>query len=620
MSEPLLSARDLSVTFRGDGEPVRAVAGVSLDLVPGEVLALVGESGSGKSVTALSLMGLLPRAGVEVAGSAQLDGTELIGAPQRELERIRGAEMAMVFQDPLSSLNPVMRIGDQIAEQILAHEEVDRTAARDRAVELLRRVGIPHAEERARGYAHELSGGMRQRAMIAMALSCGPRVLIADEPTTALDVTVQAQILDLIRDLRDETGAAVLLITHDLGVVAEIADRVAVMQAGRIVEQAEVEQLFDRPEHPYTRGLLAAVPRLDGPRIGGGASDAAREELHPLLELEHLEVSFGKVRAVDDVTLTVHEGETLGLVGESGSGKTTLARAATRLVDPDSGGVRFAGQDITSASLRALAPLRSELQIVFQDPVGALNPRKRVSASIGLPLQLGGMPSEGVRARTTELLASVGLGPEYADRWPHQLSGGQAQRVGIARALALNPRLVVLDEPVSALDVSVQAQIVELLAELRRDRGLAYLFVAHDLSVVRQVSDRVAVMYLGKLMEVSPAEDLYSRPVHPYTARLLAAVPVPNPRAGRRTRAATKAEQLGEPASSTPKPSGCAFNPRCLRATDICRTVEPPLTTYPDGRTAACHHPLNVAEDELANATRSSASPLASGVQTPAAA
>jgi peptide/nickel transport system ATP-binding protein len=595
---PLLSVRDLAVSFpTGDGA-IRAVDGVTLDLAPGELLALVGESGCGKSVTALTVMGLTRPDGARTEGSVRYRGGELLDASDDELRGVRGAEIAMVFQDPLSSLNPVLRVGDQIAEQILVHEDVTRAQAHQRAIELLTRVGIPAAARRASGFPYELSGGMRQRVMIAMALSCGPRLLIADEPTTALDVTVQAQILDLIRDLRDETGAGVLLITHDFGVVAEMADRVAVMDAGRIVEQAGVEEAFAAPRHARTRALLEAVPRLDDP-LPVRRPPAAGE---PVLALERLEVCFpvrrgprrrrggAAVRAVDGVSLAIRPGETLGLVGESGSGKTTLARAAVRLLEPTGGTVRFAGRDITEASRRELQPLRRELQIVFQDPFGSLNPRKRVGDVVGLPLRLHGVSRQAAVPRVAALLERVGLAPEHANRWPHELSGGQCQRVNIARALALSPRLVVLDEPVSALDVTVQAQIVDLLDALQRELGLAYLFVAHDLSVVRQVSDRVAVMYLGKLMEVAAVADLYERPVHPYTASLLAAIPVPDP--SRRRRRVRGVAPSGEPPSPADPPSGCVFHPRCPRATDICREVEPPLAAHSDGQLAACHHPL----------------------------
>jgi peptide/nickel transport system ATP-binding protein len=595
VSEPLLRIRDLAVTFDTDDGPVEAVAGVSLEVAPGEVLALVGESGSGKSVTALSTLGLLGASSARVGGSVVYGDTELIGAPERELRQIRGAEVAMIFQDPLSSLNPVLRVADQIAEQILAHEPVAKGEARERAIELMRRVGIPQPDERADSFPHELSGGMRQRVTIAMALSCGPRILIADEPTTALDVTIQAQILDLIRDLRGETGAGVLLITHDFGVVAELADRVAVMRAGRIVERGGVEEVFANPRDPYTRALLAAIPRLDDPLPE--RSQAPPGE--PVLALDRVEVGFpvrrgllrretARVRAVADVTLSVAPGETVGLVGESGSGKSTLARAAVRLLEPTAGAVRFAGRDITKAGRRELDLLRGELQIVFQDPYGSLNPRKKVRDIVALPLRLHGRSKREAAARVDELLGRVGLEPEHADRWPHEFSGGQRQRIGIARALALNPSVVVLDEPVSALDVTVQAQIVALLADLQRDLGLSYLFIAHDLSVVRQVSDRIAVMYLGKLMEVAPVDRLYDHPIHPYTASLLAAIPIPDPTRRRNGRKAPP----GEPPSPTDPPSGCVFNTRCPRATDLCRAQEPPLTAHADGHLAACHHPL----------------------------
>ena len=540
MGEPLLRVRDLTVSFEGEDATTRAVDGVSLDLAPGEILALVGESGCGKSVTALSLVGLLaPNASTR--GSVRYAGRELIGAPEDELRRLRGEQLAMIFQDPLSSLNPVLRVGDQIAEQIRAHRAVGRAEARERAVELLRRVELPEPERRVDAYPHELSGGMRQRATIAMALSCEPRILIADEPTTALDVTVQAQILDLIRELRAETGAGVLLITHDFGVVAQLADRVAVMDAGRIVEQGSAEEIFERPREERTRRLLAAVPRIDGPprRRPRTAGDGDG----PVLALEQLEVSFAirgrrlprrrgadRLRAVDGVSLTVEAGETVGLVGESGSGKSTLARAAVRLLEPTGGTVSFAGRDITRAGRRALDPLRSELQIVFQDPYGSLNPRKRVRDIVGLPLRLHGVSRREAATRVDGLLERVGLSPEHADRWPHEFSGGQRQRIGIARALALDPRLVVLDEPVSALDVTVQAQILDLLDTLQRDLGLAYLFISHDLGVIRQVADRVAVMRAGKLVELAPASEIYARPAHPYTAQLLSAVPLPDPR------------------------------------------------------------------------------------------
>jgi peptide/nickel transport system ATP-binding protein len=540
VSDALLSVRELDVSFAGDDGITRAVDGVSFDLAAGEVLALVGESGCGKSVTALTLMGLLDAPSATTTGSARYGDIELVGAADDRMRALRGEDLAMIFQDPLSSLNPVLRVGDQVAEQICAHRDTTRAAALERAVELLDRVGLPEPRLRAAAYPHELSGGMRQRAMIAMALSCEPRILIADEPTTALDVTVQAQILDLIRELRAETGAGVLLITHDFGVVAELADRVAVMDAGRIVERGAVEEVFERPQDAHTQRLLAAVPRLDGPLPERAAVAASGDG--PILALESLEVAFpvsgrgrrrGRsepLRAVDGVTLSIDPGETVGLVGESGCGKSTLARAAVRLLDPTGGSVSFAGRDITRAKRRELDPLRAALQIVFQDPYGSLNPRKKARDIVGLPLRLNGISKAETAARVDALLERVGLEPAHGDRWPHEFSGGQRQRIGIARALALNPRLVVLDEPVSALDVSVQAQILALLDDLQRELGLSYLFISHDLSVVRQVSDRVAVMRAGKLVEIAPVAELYARPAHPYTAELLRAVPVPDPR------------------------------------------------------------------------------------------
>ena len=535
MSEPLLDVRELAVTFAAEeGPPVAAVRGVSLTVAPGEVVALVGESGCGKSVTALALTGLLGTGAAQIAGSARYDGRELVGAPDHDLRALRGAEIAMVFQDPLSSLNPVVRVGDQIAEQIRAHGPAGRREALERAAALLDDVGVEPGAERSRAFPHELSGGMRQRAMIAMALSCAPRLLIADEPTTALDVTVQAQVLALIGQLRERTGAGVLLITHDFGVVAELADRVAVMRDGRIVEQGGVEEVFDAPADPYTRALIDAVPSIGGPPRAPLADRA------PLLELERIDVAYGARRglvgrragrrAVDGATLSVAAGETVALVGESGSGKSTLARAAARLLVPDGGRIAFAGQDFTRARRRGLAPLRRDLQIVFQDPYGSLNPRRRVGASVALALRLRGVGRDRAERRVGELLERVGLEAGHAGRWPHELSGGQRQRVGIARALAGDPRLVILDEPLSALDVTVRGQILELLDGLQREHGIAYLLISHDLAVVRQVAHRVAVMHGGRIVETGSAAEILAAPADPFTAQLLAAVPAAHPR------------------------------------------------------------------------------------------
>ena len=541
MSERLLGVRDLRVSFATEEGLVQAVDGVSFELEAGEVLAIVGESGSGKSVTAQTILGLTRSANASIAGSVQFRGRELIGASEKELRQVRGAEIAMIFQDPMTSLNPVYRVGAQIVEAIQAHRpEVGRAEARERSIELLGSVGIPDPERRVDGYPHEFSGGMRQRAMIAMALALEPDVLIADEPTTALDVTIQAQILELLRRLNRERNLATILITHDLGVVAEVADRVVVMHEGRIVERGSLDEIFYAPKDPYTRKLLDAVVRLDqAPPLR-----PAREE--PLLEVTDLVKHFplkrgllierevDRVRAVDGVSFSVAKGETLGLVGESGSGKSTLSRTVLQLLAPSSGSVRFEGRELVGLSRREMRPLRAEMQMVFQDPYASLNPRKRIGQIVGEPLRLQSRASGAeLRDQVQELLERVGLSPAHYQRYPHEFSGGQRQRVGIARALALRPKLIVADEPVSALDVSIRAQILELLADLQEDFGLTYVFVAHDIGVVRHVSDRIAVMHEGKIVEQGPADQVCERPVDPYTKALLAAVPVPDPRESR---------------------------------------------------------------------------------------
>ncbi|MFJ5077769.1 dipeptide ABC transporter ATP-binding protein [Streptomyces sp. NPDC088553] len=525
---PIVEVTDLTVEFTRSGDPVRAVDGLTFTLDEGRALALVGESGSGKSTVAGALLGLHRGTGARVGGTVRVGGVDVGTAGPGELRRLRGGVAAMVFQDPLSALDPYYAVGDQIAEVYRVHAGGSRRAARARAVEVLDRVGIPDAARRSRSRPHEFSGGMRQRVLLAMALACEPRLIVADEPTTALDVTVQAQILDLLHELRRETGTALLLVTHDVGVAAESVDEVLVMQDGREVERGPVGGVLSAPAEPYTKRLLAAVPRLDGP---------VREPLkkgEPLLEVRDLRRVFGRggkaVTAVEGASLTLHAGETLGVVGESGSGKTTLGRMLVRLLDPTGGELRYGGQEIGTLSERELRPYRRELQMVFQDPVASLNPRRSVGESIADPLRVAGERDETrIRGRVRELLDRVGLDPDRYEAYPHEFSGGQRQRVGIARALAAEPRIVVCDEPVSALDVTTQAQVTALLAELQAELGLGLVFIAHDLAVVRQVSDRVAVMRAGRIVEQGTVAEVYGAPRDPYTRQLLAAVPSLDP-------------------------------------------------------------------------------------------
>ena len=546
----LVEVSDLTISFDG-ADGVRAVDGLSFTLEEGAALGVVGESGSGKSASAYALLGLHRGTGATVGGSIRVAGVDVQAADDAELRALRGAKAAMVFQDPLSSLDPYYAVGDQIAEVYRVHTRASGRAARARAVDVLDRVGIPDAARRSRSRPHEFSGGMRQRAMIAMALACEPQLLIADEPTTALDVTVQAQILDLLHTLRRETGMGLLLVTHDVGVAAESVDEVLVMQSGREVERGPVAEVLGAPRQPYTRELLAAVPRVDAKRPepevvpAGRVADAGEPRLdaavsraaqvgEPLLEAIDLRREFGRgrsrVTAVDGVSLTVHPGETLGIVGESGSGKTTLGRMLVRLLDPTAGRLHYRGTEIGSLSDKALRPHRRELQMVFQDPVASLNPRRSIGESVADPLRAAGaLDDTRVRARVQELLERVGLDPDRYDRYPHEFSGGQRQRVGIARALAADPKLIVCDEPVSALDVTTQAQVTALLAELQRELGLGLVFIAHDLAVVRQVSDRVAVMRQGRIVEQGSVDEVYGAPQDPYTKQLLAAVPALDP-------------------------------------------------------------------------------------------
>ncbi|MFJ9951172.1 dipeptide ABC transporter ATP-binding protein [Kitasatospora sp. NPDC091207] len=694
---PLLAVRDLRVDFTGPrGATVPAVRGVDLSLRRGETLGIVGESGSGKSVTALAVLGLLPGT-ARVRGSVALDGKELVGLPGRELAAVRGRRIAMVFQDPLSAFTPVYRIGDQIVEALRIHQRLDKPSARERAAELLDLVGIPAPERALDSFPHEFSGGMRQRAMIAMAIANDPDILLADEPTTALDVTIQAQVLDVLRTAQRETGAALVLVSHDLGVIAGMADRVAVMYAGRVVETAGVDELFAAPRHPYTLGLIGAVPRLDGrggplvpipgvpapmaelpagcpfaarcplveercrtaePGLGGlgGAASARavadagdpgghlaacvragelaerrpapaevypvppvppapttvpgpREERPTVLSVSGLTKTFpllkgtvfkrriGEVYAVDGVELDIRQGETLGLVGESGSGKSTTLFELLRLARPESGRIELLGRDTAGLSRRDAHRMRSDLQIVFQDPMASLDPRMPIGDIVAEPLRAQRTDRTEIAHRVPELLRQVGLDPAHAVRYPHQFSGGQRQRISIARALAVRPKLLVLDEPVSALDVSIQAGVLNLLQSLKAELGLSYLFVSHDLSVIRHLADRVSVMYLGRTVEQGEVSAVFERPRHPYTRALLSAVPLPDPAA---ERARHRILLAGDPPSPTARRTGCPFRTRCpvyagldAGARTRCEAEAPPLTGPAPGldHQAACHFP-----------------------------
>lgn len=671
--EAVLSVRNLRVQFPSQKGLVNAASGVSFDVFPNEVVGIVGESGAGKTVTALAALGLLPRS-VRVSGQVMFRGRNVVGLDGDGARSIRGSEIAMVFQDASAALDPLRRVGRQIAEAITTHHrDVSRNAVRARVIELLAQVGIPNPETRARQYPHELSGGMRQRATIAMAIANGPAVLIADEPTTALDVTTQAQVLELLRRVRELTQASMVLITHDLGVVAGVADRVVVMYAGRVVESGTVERIFADPRHPYTQGLLASLPRVDDEvgrltRIAGQAPslvelpsgcpfhprcpygrlpDPCASELpdlrpvssdhlsachfagelgqprpvegrnvkrgttpstgaDPILEVRDLKKHFpvrtgllgrarGHVHAVCDVSLEIRPGETLGLVGESGSGKSTTALLALGLLDPTSGSVQFRGTDLHSTTRSELRVLRRSMQLVFQDPFATLDPRMTVGASIAEPLKIHRLYREGGHERVRDVMNLVELNPDDADRYPHEFSGGQRQRVGIARALALGPQLLILDEPVSSLDTSIQAGIINLLADLQNELGVAYLFIAHNLSVIRHISHTVAVMYLGRIVETGSRRDLFGHPAHPYTQALLSAVPIPNPELERRRHRIVLA---GDPPSAVNPPSGCRFRTRCWKAEDLCAEEEPALVDRGQGHPVACHFPTAPSEHQ----------------------
>ena len=568
MSQALLEIRNLKIDFRRDKEWHEVVHGIDFDIYAGRTLGIVGESGSGKSVSNLSVMHLLdPKQSRVKADAMLLEGLDIKDFNEKQMAEVRGKRIAMIFQEPMTSLNPVYRCGHQVVEMIRQHEKVTKQAARDRVISLFRQVMLPRPEALYNSYPHELSGGQKQRVMIAMAIACHPQILIADEPTTALDVTVQKEILKLLRQLQQDTGMGMVFITHDLGVVSEIADDVAVMHHGEILERGPVREVLDHPQHPYTKGLLACRPPmkirlkklpvvkefLDG-RWAGGQEQILRElqitdedrqqrlkalyRKDPLLKVEHLQTwfplkkgVFGRVydhvKAVDDVSLEVFEGETLGLVGESGCGKTTLGRSILRLVEPTGGKVFFDGMEVTSLSASALREYRKQAQIVFQDPYSSLNPRIRIGEAIAEPIRVHGIENDRKKCRhlVSDLLEQVGLEAAHYDRYPHEFSGGQRQRICIARALAVNPRLVICDESVSALDVSVQAQVLNLLNRLKEERHLTYIFISHDLSVVRFMSDRVCVMYNGKPVEYKDADELFENPQNDYTKKLIAALP-----------------------------------------------------------------------------------------------
>ena len=665
----LLEIENLHVHFVTSRGVVRAVEGVSYTVKRGETVAIVGESGCGKSVSSLAIMRLLAKpAGRIVHGRILLEGRNLLELSDEEMRKVRGRDISMIFQEPMSSLNPVLSIGLQIMEPLFMHLQMNEEQARARALELLGLVGITDAERRLNQYPHQLSGGMRQRVMIAIALSCNPKLIIADEPTTALDVTIQAQILELMKDLSRRLGIALIMITHNLGIVARYADRVNVMYAANIIEQGTADEIFHAPSHPYTIGLMRSVPRLDEPRghqlqtieglppdlrsppegcrfaprcpfridicgrpihlhpvtpghlsachrieeVAAGklatpptgslhAESRAVAQSQPLLEVDALKKYFyvrvtgtrllaaetATVRAVDDVSFSIVAGETLGLVGESGCGKTTVGRVILKLDEPTAGSIRFDGTDIAHRNIRQMRELRRKIQVIFQDPYSSLNPRMTVGEIIGEPLHVYRLAEDakGQRERIAELLNQVGLFPYMAERYPHELSGGQRQRVGIARALALEPSFIVCDEPVSALDVSIQGQIINLLVDLQDRLGLTYLFIAHDLAVVRHISDRVAVMYLGRMMELADRETIYSDARHPYTKALLSAVPVPDPVA---ERARPRTIIAGEVPSPLRPPSGCVFRTRCPIASEECKLTVPELRKVGKGHYAAC--------------------------------
>ena len=665
--DSVLEIRDLSTNIQLTDSVVQAVGNVDLHIARGETLGLVGESGCGKSMTGLTIMGLLPNGGQIVGGSIKLDGQELVGMPDEQMRHIRGNDIAMIFQDSQTSLNPTKSIGAQVAESVILHRGASKKEAYERTVEVLGLVGLPRPKERLGDFPHQLSGGLRQRVMIAIALSCDPKLLIADEPTTALDVTIQAQILELLDDLKQRLGMAILLITHDMGVVAGRADRINVMYAGRMVEATGTDSLFRNMHHPYSQGLLASIPRLDSdnrkalfsipglppdltrpppgcryaprcaergdrcdkeePPLDGPADHlfacwypvngpirtlptiTVKEEVAavaaaavPLLEATHLVREFpvtsgallqrrvGSVKAVSDVSLTIARAETFGLVGESGCGKTTLGRMLVGLEKPDAGTITLDGREIFKLRGRELRKRRRDVQMMFQDPYASLDPRMRVGSILREPLAIQGVGTHKEQdEQISELLREVGLPRNAVERYPHEFSGGQRQRIGLARVLILNPRVIVADEPVSALDVSIRSQVLNLMKRLQATYGMASVVISHDLAVVKYLSDRIGVMYLGKLVEVGTGDDVYERPAHPYTSALIQTIPRPDPSA---ERVKSDVGIRGELPSPVNPPSGCRFRTRCPCAQDRCAEEEPLLRPFGPGHVAACHFPL----------------------------
>lgn len=672
MNTPLLQIKDLHTDIEIRSGVVRALSGVDLHVNPGETLGIVGESGSGKTMTALSLMGLLPQGGKVSSGSIILDGQDLTQLPLKEKRKLRGTKVGMIFQDPLTSLNPTMKIGLQVCEPLRVHEGLSKKEALERAVEILKRVGMPRPEVVINNYPHQLSGGMRQRVMIAMALVCKPRILIADEPTTALDVTTQMQILDLIDELRDEYKMGVILITHDLGVVAGHTDRVAVMYAGRIVETAPTKTLFTEPKHRYTSSLMAALPeralaagtklfsipgappsltnlpvgcrfaarclwatdecragypslrgdethtfscyhpvqegdespavlqgKLDSNKTEGAAEDVPQISHETLLDVKEASREYesagsgffkrekGVVSAVDRDSITVKKGETYGLVGESGCGKSTVGRLIAGLEPPSGGAIELDGRDLATLKGRDAVRIHRDVQMMFQDSYAAMDPRMRIDQILAEPMSIQKTGNaRQIAERIMEILEQVGLTEEILDRYPHEFSGGQLQRIGFARSLTLAPDLIVADEPVSALDVSVQAQVLNLMKDLQQELGLSYLFISHDLAVVQYMADRIGVMYLGRIVEEGPAHEVVKNPKHPYTKALIDSIPVPDPEFKHDENAI---KLTGEPPSAVNPPEGCRFRPRCPFAGEECK-VQPMLTD--ETHRVACHHPL----------------------------